>query len=500
MRFFSTILYLLHDIGADPFDLRKSAKAQRKEKCVLLRCLLPITFFLLAASLSWAGDEKKPLTRDDFAYGMELTVDGKNAIYGLSVPAQVYQGCTSADLGDLRLFNTRNIIPHLLRPQVRKENSRPSKALAFFPLVGTSGNNTLPPDLHISTNSRGTIIALRQDRTKQPSQVVTSYIIDTADLEQSPDWLEFSWSGQSDHFSTSVRLDGSDDLNSWYTLVASASLAELSFGGHDLLRNRIDIEKDIQKNSKQKKTYLRISWPEGRKGVTLSSVKAGYDKEEQKQLRTVHRITGKIDPDEEQGTTAYHYSSDGFYPVDQLYVRLPLHNSLARITVFSRPDKDALWHRRAALLSYQLTIDGVALDSEVKNITPSTDRFWRLEIAEENRGAESPILELGWLPGQLVFLAQGEEPYTLAYGRSGLTGASFQVDRLLTSIDPLKEKNLVMSAQAGPQKILGGQGNLKPSPDLPWRSWLLWAVLIAGVLLVGGMALQLLKEMNKGIN
>jgi hypothetical protein len=45
------------------------------------------------------------LRREDFAYGMELTVSGKNAMYSLTLPADIYKGCTRPDLGDLRVFN-----------------------------------------------------------------------------------------------------------------------------------------------------------------------------------------------------------------------------------------------------------------------------------------------------------------------------------------------------------------------------------------------------------
>jgi hypothetical protein len=93
-------------------------------------------------------------------------------------------------------------------------------------------------------------------------------------------------------------------------------------------------------------------------------------------------------------------------------------------------------------------------------------------------------------------MAQGEKPYTVAYGRAGLGAARSQVDRLLKAVDPQSEKKLVASAQAGPQKILGGEARLETAEELPWRRWLLWVVLVSGVLVVGMMALKLYKEMN----
>ncbi|MCI5147102.1 MAG: DUF3999 family protein, partial [Candidatus Electrothrix sp. AR3] len=65
---------------------------------------------------------QSPLVQENFAFGLHLTVNGSNAVYGLLVPAQVYQASTRPDLGDLRVFNAQKPVPHLLRPQASKEN------------------------------------------------------------------------------------------------------------------------------------------------------------------------------------------------------------------------------------------------------------------------------------------------------------------------------------------------------------------------------------------
>lgn len=452
--------------------------------------LILIIFFLFSTISVRATEEDQGLVRTDFAFGMELSISGQGAIYGMAVPVQVYRACTRADLGDLRVFNGQGLVPHILQPQVSKKTSPQPVYLPFFPLVGMGDNSQLPPELQITTDSKGTIIDIRQDRTEPPSTVVTAYIIDISGLEEKADWLEFTWIGKEDNFSTSVSIDTSDDLNGWQPLVHSAALAELQYLGHNLLRNRITMKAGMKK-------YLRLSWPPDETGVDLTVIKAGYTKEERIQARTVHHLVGEPKQDADKGKMSYHYSSDGFFPVDQVSIRLPQQNSMAQVTVFSRANEEEPWRQRASLLSYHLTIDGVNFDSRIKDIAPTTDRFWRLEINNLGRGSGAPTLSLGWLPQQLVFVAQGEGPYTLAYGRAGLGPERSQVDRLLTTLDPHQEKNMIMVADAGAQIILGGTGMLLPSPEVPWRRWILWASLVVGVLVIGGMAFQLFKEMKK---
>jgi len=288
-----------------------------------------------------------------------------------------------------------------------------------------------------------------------------------------------------------VRLDSSDDLNSWQTQVGSTALAELRFGGHTLLRKRVVVPRGIHR-----KTYLRLSWPAGKDGVRLTGIRAGYNREEQVHPRAVLALTGQSLPVTEQGTLHYQYDSKGVFPVDQLKILLPEQNSLSQIAVFSRADEKVSWKRRASLLVYRMTVDGVHLDSGTININRTADRYWLLELEDNSGIRQAPTLELGWLPGQLLFMAQGEKPYTLAYGHAGLGAARSQVDRLLKAVDPESEKKLVASAQAGPQKILGGGDRRTAPQELPWRQWLLWLVLLAGVLLVGMMALKLYREMQ----
>ena len=75
-----------------------------------------LLLILLPAAPCLAADGQSPLRRDDFAYGMELKVRGGSPVVSLSLPAEVYQGCVRPDLGDLRVFNAHDPVPHLLRP------------------------------------------------------------------------------------------------------------------------------------------------------------------------------------------------------------------------------------------------------------------------------------------------------------------------------------------------------------------------------------------------
>ena len=52
-------------------------------------------------------------------------------------------------------------------------------------------------------------------------------------------------------------------------------------------------------------------------------------------------------------------------------------------------------------------------------------------------------------------------------------------------------------ATLGAKREFGGSGARSASRPFPWRTAALWAVLIGGVLVVGGMAVRLAREMQR---
>ncbi len=447
-----------------------------------------LLLLLLTPSPCFAANGPQPLQREDFAYGMELTVSGRSALYSLTLPAEVYKGCTRPDLGDLRIFNAHGPVPHLLRQLQPKQSTQPSsQILPFFPLSESTGTNSKAADLGIAIGSNGAIIAFASNQPEENRQSINAYLLDASALQRRPDWLEFAWTGG--QFSASVRIDSSDDLNSWQPLVASAALAELRFGGHNLLRQRIDLR---QRASGK---YLRLSWPSGKDGISLTEVKAGYANETQAQVRSLLTLSGQPDSTKTSDRVAWLYETEGVFPMDQLNVRLPEQNALAEFAIFSKADEKATWQRRGSLLAWRLTVEGTTFENEALRFAPNTDRFWRLETEANNH--LTPALDLGWLPGQLLFLAQGQGPYSLVFGQAGLQPVRSRVAQLIRDAEPLNNGKLVEVAKIGPQKVLAGPAALKVAPTIPWRLWLLWIGLLAGVLAVAAMALKLFREMKQ---
>jgi len=130
----------------------------------------------------------------------------------------------------------------------------------------------------------------------------------------------------------------------------------------------------------------------------------------------------------------------------------------------------------------------------------TTDPFWRLEIDPSGGGlgSSAPELLLRYRPQELLFVARGGAPYTLAFGSTAVNATSAPLDGLLNSLKTNDRNALVSGAEAGARITLGGPDRLHPNwrHTLDWKRWLLWGVMVAGVLLIAVMAWRLYTRMD----
>ena len=127
------------------------------------------------------------------------------------------------------------------------------------------------------------------------------------------------------------------------------------------------------------------------------------------------------------------------------------------------------------------------------------DRYWRVEVVDGDAAAlgAAPRLAIGWRPDELLFMARGEPPFQLAVGSIEVITADQSVNALLGSFDAARQDSLTATAVLGERLTLGGDAALTPlPPPTPWQRYLLWAVLVAAVLLLARMAQQLYRQMN----
>ncbi len=192
-------------------------------------------------------------------------------------------------------------------------------------------------------------------------------------------------------------------------------------------------------------------------------------------------------------------------PVTAVQLGFPAANSLVRALIESRPTSTDTWRPVTRADFYRLDLDDKSLVNPMAHCAPNHDPLWRISVSADGAAGQTPQLELGWRPEELIFLGRGAGPYTLAFGNAAMTepqSASTTIPNaqetlVLAALRDTQSESLIQRVEPGPVQTLGGEQALKPRLSAAsWKKLLLWAALIAGVVLLALMTRTMYREMR----
>jgi Protein of unknown function (DUF3999) len=419
------------------------------------------------------------LAPDDFAFGLPITTTQAAAAYRFPLPLAVYQNSFREDLGDLRLFNERGVaVPFsLFRPAEQTHIHKPEVALPMFPLH--EGARVVIDGIRVTIDSPQSAIKLQTQNGGAAALSVSQYVLDARALNAAVSALRLSWPDTASDYSGRVRVEASDDLGSWHSVVVASPIANLHANGQTLIESRIAMTATTAK-------YFRISWLGSAPAFELTTVLAEPTDTIAEPEREVLEVLGSPDP---VSTTDYLFDLGARPPVSRVNVLLPVANAIIDAELSSRRTSKDPWRfvTRAGL--YRLKNPDAEQHNAAFEIGTDSDRYWRARIS---RGPTPPLMPLRlhveWIPNQLTFLAQGDGPFLLAYGNANAVGAEADFSNIPSTLQ-------VAPAVVGSPRVLGGSGRLAVKPAaFPWRRAVLWSVLLLAVILLAWMAYRVSKD------
>jgi hypothetical protein len=428
-------------------------------------------------SLAFSSAQGVETSPQSFAYGMRIDTPASAAAYRVRLPLAVYQQTFRTELADLRVFNAqREPVPYAMRRAPNRPPTTTDTQLPLFPLP--SGARIALDGLRVTIDSPGSAVNVQTRIAGLSSNPVNQYILDGRVRHGPVVGLRLEWPPTDIPYSGQLRVEASDDLNLWRTVLPSAPIVNLRAGDQAIVENRVPLPATTA-------NFWRLTWIGTAPPLTLSSTFAESADAPQR-AHEVLAVKGARDP---ANPGSYLFDLGAHPPVDRVTLLLPTVNSLVQADLSSRASPRDAWHSVDRLSVYRLR----AADGEVKSpptqISVDRDRYWRVRAPEGDAPMQSPMqLQVEWVPDEVTFLAQGPGPYLLAYGSSRVTAQESDLGPVPRSIE-------IADAAVGSPVSLGGPSQLSVQPQpFPRMRFVLWGILVLAVIGLGWMAYQLIAE------
>jgi hypothetical protein len=445
--------------------------------------------YVLGGHAAAADTELSP---KDFAYGAKVLTTGDAAAYRATLPLSVYQKVVRGDLGDLRVFNERGeVVPHRVeRPSSQSTVEATPTSLPVFTLRGDPREALDAIRVTIESGSARVNVqapvTAGTDQSGAPQRPVVSYVLDGRALRVPVASFLLSWPDDAPDFAGRLHVEASEDLGTWRTVVSAAPIANLRSGSARILEQRVEMPGTSAR-------FWRLSWSGSPAPFEITSVIAEPAKDRVDVARAT--LTAPAQPVPNR-PGEFSFDLGAQMPVDRVNLALPERNSIVEVELLSRASPSSQWTpvTRGGFYRLKNASAGAPETADLTNgplaIEPRSHRYWlaRVDVRGGGLGRSAPQLNVGWLPHEVVFLARGMGPFTLAYGSVAVGAAS--------SLN-IPANVPVLNATLADAEVLGGDVASRPRMPTFWsKSTLLWTVLGIGVALLAFMAYRLATELK----
>lgn len=444
--------------------------------------MMRISWLLLLSAVAQAG------SRGEYAVEFPLRGEAGAAAYSLELPVGVYRELVDPALGDLEAFNAAGEpVPMAMvaPPPLPTHEVTRFVAVEFFALP-RPGAAPADETLHLSIERDATGRLRRLDAQTGPtaSAPAQMLLLDAGERHDPIVALRLDWDAANAPW-LRLKVEGSDDLQSWQTLDGEISLYQIDQAANRFERRRAELPGWQPRYLLLSATDPAAPLPEVR-SIELGLRDAAQPVEAPWQWQTLEADAA--------ADSGYEFSAPGPLPIQRVAVELGSQNSTAQVAVYSRANSRAGWQLRAQFTAFRLSDRGREASSEAVSIGLSRDRHWRIEATPALD--RPPNLRVGYRPDRIVLLARGTAPYTLAVG----SAQARRVDAPLASlVEQLRGQfgadwQPAVATLGEPQALAGAQAREPGWRPQQTKSLLLWGVLIAGVAVIAAMVWRLLRE------
>lgn len=433
-------------------------------------------------------------TPADYAWLFPLaTPDADASAWRIDLPPEVYARIHDAELRDLEVFNAAGQPVPFARVSPRAETTLRTRDIALPTLALPAQSRAQAADLRLvierAANGRVRRIDADEHTGTDDTTPARQWLLDAGAPACAIERITLAWEAPASGVVARFVVEAGPDLQAWHRVGAGSVLA-LEQDGTRVERRDIAIDAT-------RDPWLRLERRDD--GAPLQGLRASahcVDRDDA--VATRNWIEANASGRDEAG--GYTYRLPAALPVAGARIELGNDNALAALTLSARDPLDATrWAPIARQTAFRLRAGDETLRNEDLDLPPGPRRgTFRIEAATPL--AAAPSLSLAWTPDRFVFLAEGAGPYLLAVGSARARRPAHPVDAALATLRAtLGADWQPPPAIPGPPRKSAGDQALQPAPrPVPWRSWLLWSVLVAGATLIAFFALRLLRGADTG--
>ncbi|WLG51275.1 DUF3999 domain-containing protein [Pseudomonas sp. FP1742] len=437
---------------------------------------------VLGVTLSAGAQEKLA----DFAAQVPLSVAGEGPWYRLELPLDVQLKARQTDLSDVRVFNAAGEPQAyaLAREPAQTHENRSLTDVKWFPLYNSADDTERAPSVRVQSSANGTLVEVQpSSQLEAGEEELRGWLLDASGIKAPLQQLILDWTSERDGFQR-FSIEASNDLQHWQSW-GDGQVARLTFADERVEQHEVGLPG-------QSARYLRLLWSSPQSAPVLTSAQL-----ESTNPRTLPLPLVWSQPLAGSRVRAgeYIWQLPMGLNVQRVQIELSQPNSLAPVTLSGRRETSLPWQPLTSGLLYRLTQNGQDVVQNELQLPGQTVQQLKLTVDERGGGlgAEAPTVRFAVRSTQLVFLARGAGPYTLALGSATVKAASLPLSTLIPDYSAAK------LAALGKATLDGG-AVVTPVATAPtvletnWKKIGLWAVLLLSVLVLGAMAFSLLRK------
>ncbi|MBP3998517.1 DUF3999 domain-containing protein [Pseudomonas koreensis] len=445
---------------------------------------LNLGWLLLGVAMT-AGAQEKPV---DFAAQVPLSVSGSGPWYRLELPLSVQLQARQTDLSDLRVFNAAGEPQAyaLARESAQTRDDGQLHEVKWFPLYNSADATERAPSVRVQSTTTGTLVEVQpSSQLEAGEEVLRGWLLDASAIKAPLQQLILDWTSERDGFQR-FSIEASDDLQHWQAW-GEGQVARLTFADERVEQHEVALPG-------QSARYLRLLWdsPASAPVLTSAQLKSSDPRNLPLPLVWSPALAGSSGKPGE-----YIWQLPMGLNIERVQVELKQANSLAPVTLSGRRESSMPWQPLSSGLLYRLTQNGQDVVQNELQLYGQTVQQLKLTVDERGGGLgeQAPSVKYAVRATQVIFLARGDGPYSLALGNPTVKAANLPLTTLIPDFKPEKLATLGKATVQG--EALATQtstATTSATADTNWKKFGLWAVLLLSVLFLAAMAFSLLRK------